>query len=767
MKLLASGMVLLALAAGLPVAAADTPFAGAPPRVGDVARYNVTLLRANADSETVLEGSHAMYAMEQMPAVVSGDADGKVHVSYPLALSFPSGYRRVLHRDATTGEALAMEEPYSFRGDGNLFQDALTSLGGTTVTFADVPWLPCGADTVLQRGVADPTDPFILQPQGCSVYGFGWVPTGATFSRVRTDRHGGEDAPAFADAAGLRIFWFTPSLPYPLRMVFPAQEDGTFYVIDLVAFHRGGGPVLWEQNVALPPPPPALANVELGRFGPDDAGLGMAWPLHAAFAAARDMAGDTRVRDYLANHTDAYMRAAHYEEQDVRDEVVADVYVPSNSYHERRWSFSLVDDDELLDVIVKNTTYGSDPTWDAIVSAVGKEPASVLSLYSAYAHQGEHHGAFLAIDRAMPAPRDVVALWSAYSPAAASLDHPLWGFEVCEDFCHPFSIRVEAGRETWLDRTNNLGVTEVPVNSTYAKDMLVAADGHALAIYRSASAMADAAVKTVATALDDLPSLHELLRSGVLQKADAAALAQLRAQQDAPGEPGPASPGPTQPSAAPALAAAVGAGPPAAAFGVAFGVTAGLGLVGLAVWKLLSAFGLFSRLRSGKVLEHPVRAGLMHLIEANPGIHLRELMRRSGKEAGAIRHHLGKLTAAGLVASRPGPGYTCYFVRRGTDHRVMDAARLLKSQGARTILAHALREPGIASSRLQAAAGISAGTLEYHAKRLAAAGLLAAHVEAHQMRLATTALGEQSLAALWQSPAATTVTTPSAQEEQT
>ena len=70
--------------------------------------------------------------------------------------------------------------------------------------------------------------------------------------------------------------------------------------------------------------------------------------------------------------------------------------------------------------------------------------------------------------------------------------------------------------------------------------------------------------------------------------------------------------------------------PPTARQAAAVGAFAALG--GLLVYLLpgLKApfFALFSRIRGEHLLEHPARAQIMVVIEADPGIHFQELMRR-------------------------------------------------------------------------------------------------------------------------------------------
>jgi len=181
-------------------------------------------------------------------------------------------------------------------------------------------------------------------------------------------------------------------------------------------------------------------------------------------------------------------------------------------------------------------------------------------------------------------------------------------------------------------------------------------------------------------------------------------------------------------------------------------VAAGSGLALL--WLIIKApwSGLFSRLRPEDAGEHPVRAQLLQLIEANPGIHLRELVRRSGKSASPVRHHLDSLQKAGMVTAHAGPGYKCYFLKGKTDYRVMATADVLRAPAARKVLSFAATNPMSAATRIAAEASLSVGAVDYHVRRLSEAGLIEARVQGNRLLIAATPGGQQALAALGLTP---------------
>jgi len=160
--------------------------------------------------------------------------------------------------------------------------------------------------------------------------------------------------------------------------------------------------------------------------------------------------------------------------------------------------------------------------------------------------------------------------------------------------------------------------------------------------------------------------------------------------------------------------------------------TVGIGLVamGLAMlyylWPALRSggLGLFSRVRTDKLLDNPVRAEIHQAIEARPGIHQQDLVRLVGKGNGTVEHHLRKLLDAGLVTRVQGTGYTCYFLKGSTDRHTMAAAPVLKSPIAQAVLEAARLRPGVPPSVLARELGVSPPTISYHLRRLESAGLV-------------------------------------------
>ena len=185
------------------------------------------------------------------------------------------------------------------------------------------------------------------------------------------------------------------------------------------------------------------------------------------------------------------------------------------------------------------------------------------------------------------------------------------------------------------------------------------------------------------------------------------------------------------------------------------GALAGAGLLALLAagtyyaWPFVKtgAAGLFSRVHDpDALLQHPVRAGMRDLIEAEPGIHVRALRHRLELGRGAADHHLRKLEGLGLVQRVHEEGYACLFLRGQHDRRIMHAAPVLKAQGARHLLDAVARQAGSTGAQVSRATGLTAGTVTYHMKRLERAGLLDIERTGRQVRMSVTHMGREIVA---------------------
>ncbi|HLF16520.1 MAG TPA: hypothetical protein VI796_03710 [Candidatus Thermoplasmatota archaeon] len=166
-----------------------------------------------------------------------------------------------------------------------------------------------------------------------------------------------------------------------------------------------------------------------------------------------------------------------------------------------------------------------------------------------------------------------------------------------------------------------------------------------------------------------------------------------------------------------------------------------------AAWRLACYLApLFTRIRKDRVLDNPTRARMRTLIEHEPGIHFSEIMRRMALGGGQAERHLQRLEDAGLLVKMRVAGYNCYFSDASSAQRLATPTRALKAARARQLLALVVERPGISLSDLSKA-GIAAGVLHYHLRRLADSELIRLHREARAWKAFPTAQAQSALQA--------------------
>lgn len=140
-------------------------------------------------------------------------------------------------------------------------------------------------------------------------------------------------------------------------------------------------------------------------------------------------------------------------------------------------------------------------------------------------------------------------------------------------------------------------------------------------------------------------------------------------------------------------------------------------------------------MRREDVLEYEKRRHLYALVRDEPGLHLRELERRSGLPLGTLRHHLEYLMAHRLVESAEDRNVTRFFVTDldgPTDRRLLGA---LRQESLRRVLLHMLREEGpIAHRALQEGLGLPPSTLAAYLAQLTRRGILQRRVAGRESR---------------------------------
>lgn len=161
---------------------------------------------------------------------------------------------------------------------------------------------------------------------------------------------------------------------------------------------------------------------------------------------------------------------------------------------------------------------------------------------------------------------------------------------------------------------------------------------------------------------------------------------------------------------------------PAAARAVA-GAVAVAGVAALAVPKL-PLLPLYSRIQREEAMLNSRRSQLYELVRAEPGIHLSDLVRRSGLGWGAALYHLGVLEKNRVLVAHDEGGFKRYFANGMHPREEMRRLVALRHEAAKALFDAVQAGPGRNGRELAATLGLSPSTLARASERLEEAGLV-------------------------------------------
>ena len=108
---------------------------------------------------------------------------------------------------------------------------------------------------------------------------------------------------------------------------------------------------------------------------------------------------------------------------------------------------------------------------------------------------------------------------------------------------------------------------------------------------------------------------------------------------------------------------------------------------------------------------------LQELIEKNPGIQFREIMRNSGLKNGVLSHYLGKLEKNGLVKVMRGPRQTRFYPPKITEDESI-VIKALRKQTPRDLLLALVENDGLEFSELVKKVGKSPSTVSLYLSQI-------------------------------------------------
>lgn len=114
---------------------------------------------------------------------------------------------------------------------------------------------------------------------------------------------------------------------------------------------------------------------------------------------------------------------------------------------------------------------------------------------------------------------------------------------------------------------------------------------------------------------------------------------------------------------------------------------------------------------------------LQQIIEENPGIQFREIMRSSGLKNGVLSHYLGKLEKNGIIKVIRGPRQARFYPPRITEEESI-VIKALRKQTPRDLLLALIKEDGLEFSQLVKEVGKSPSTVSLYLSQIVSDGLV-------------------------------------------
>ena len=114
---------------------------------------------------------------------------------------------------------------------------------------------------------------------------------------------------------------------------------------------------------------------------------------------------------------------------------------------------------------------------------------------------------------------------------------------------------------------------------------------------------------------------------------------------------------------------------------------------------------------------------LQQIIEENPGIQFREIMRSSGLKNGVLSHYLGKLEKHGIIKVIRGPRQARFYPPRITENESI-VIKALRKQTPRDLLLALIKEDGLEFSQLVKKVGKSPSTVSLYLSQIVDDGLV-------------------------------------------
>ena len=479
-------------------------------------------------------------------------------------------------------------------------------------------------------------------------------------------------------------------VPYPIEIDFDVANPGP--VLSLVSFRRGTAADAWANNPLVPDPGP-FTTVPRSRWGLSDEGVGHPYPLSMAIDDAARL--EPRLAVYLLRHPNAYAARSEY----------FMAFKDPAGEHIFTWDVTLSDG---IANFALTVTWSTGPILDETNVEVNTPTR-------------ERFPATAQLPAEMPTASHLLRRWGAYAgySGATALDFTGFG--------SAFTTPEPPGGWGMIATCVDTACSDVEIQY------------HACLSYRIERWMADVEreqLRKDSLSMDCLTVFDD--QGNPVESYDVYSQSGLIRGSGPPVRPTP------QGRLQPIIVTPDDS--------IAKGVFIGAGLASVVaaalywLWPVIrSAFGLslFSRIQPPTVLENRIRADLLSLIEAEPGIHVRELRRRLHRAHGTIIHHLRMLVNNRLVVARTGNGRTRYFPATTNDAQ---SPRLLAGSDHRVALLRLVSErPRVNLSDLARALGLRRQTVHESTRRMQRDGLVDITAHGQRRHVTLTDLGRKAV----------------------
>ncbi|MCX6815541.1 MAG: winged helix-turn-helix transcriptional regulator [Candidatus Aenigmarchaeota archaeon] len=119
-------------------------------------------------------------------------------------------------------------------------------------------------------------------------------------------------------------------------------------------------------------------------------------------------------------------------------------------------------------------------------------------------------------------------------------------------------------------------------------------------------------------------------------------------------------------------------------------------------------------------LDLETRRSIYECIKKSPGLHFREVQRRTNLATGSLDYHVHFLHKTGLIRTEKVGGFTRYYTTDTVyQSEEKDLLNLLRQKSVRKIVIHLLQKKKSTASDIARAAGMSPSNLSWYLKSLA------------------------------------------------